>query len=77
MSNAQVLLGLKEKIEEGKTKLNKLEGQREEALKTLQKEFKVKGVKEGAKLLKKMKEEIEKEGKILEEQIRKLERRIG
>jgi len=51
MSDAQTLLDLKEKIETGKVKRNKLEGQKEEALSTLKKEFKCKSIKEGKKLL--------------------------
>ncbi len=77
MSNVETLMELKEKIEEGKTKRNKLEGQREEAMRTLKKEFKVKGVKSGKALLKKMKEEIEEDGKVLAEQIVVLEERIN
>jgi len=68
----QTLLDLKEKIEQGKVKRNKLEGQREEALSTLKKEFKCKSVKEGKKMLKKMIEEVEKDSKVLEKQIEKL-----
>jgi hypothetical protein len=73
MSDAQTLLDLKEKIETGKVKRNKLEGQKEEALSTLKKEFKCKSVKEGKKLLKEMQEEVEKDSNVLEVQIEKLE----
>jgi hypothetical protein len=73
MSDAQTLLDLKEKIETGKVKRNKLEGQKEEALSTLKKEFKCKSIKEGKKLLKEMQEEVKKDSNVLEVQIEKLE----
>ena len=73
MSDAQTLLDLKEKIETGKVKRNKLEGQKEEALSTLKKEFKCKRIKEGKKLLKEMQEEVKKDSNVLEVQIEKLE----
>lgn len=74
--NTQTLLDLKEKIEEGKVKRNKLEGQKEETLKTLKKEFDCKGIKSGKVLLKKIKQEIEIESETLKAQIEKLERSI-
>jgi hypothetical protein len=76
MNKTQNLLNLKEKIEGGKVKRNKLEGQKEETLKILKKEFDCKGIKSGKLLLKKMKQEIETENDILEKQIKKLERSI-
>jgi|TARA_Y100000310_G_C20118765_1_gene550493 gas vesicle protein len=71
----ETLLNLKEKIEEGKVKLNKLEGQREEALKTLE-EFGCDELKSAKRKLKKMKEEVDKDSEILNKQIEQLSRRI-
>lgn len=75
MTNAKTLLDLKEKIDKGKEKKNRLEGQQEEALSTLKKEFKCKSVKEGKKLLKEMQEEVDKDSKVLDRQIEKLAER--
>ncbi|MCP4475371.1 MAG: hypothetical protein GY821_12565 [Gammaproteobacteria bacterium] len=69
----QTLLDLKEKIEEGKVKKNKLEGQKEEALKNLKANFGCGSIKEAESLLKSTLVKIEKEEEILEEQIEKLE----
>ena len=67
---------MKESIEESKVKQNKLEGQKEEALKNLKKEFKCKTVNEGKRLYEKLNKEIEKEEGILDKQTRQLEGRI-
>ena len=76
MNSTKELLDLKEKIEDGKVKLNKLEGQREEALKTLKKEFNCKGLKSAKKELETMNEEIDKDEKVLEKQIKELTKKI-
>lgn len=75
-NQTQKLLSLKEKIDTGKVKLNKLEGQREEALKTLNTEFKCKGVRGAKKELGIMENEIEKDTKALNKQIENLSERV-
>lgn len=77
MSNAKILLSLKEKIDTGKVKLNKSEGQREEALKTLITEFHCKGVRGAKKELETMENEIEKDTKVLNKQIENLSGKVN
>lgn len=72
MTNIQTLLDLKEKIDIGKVKLNKLEGQKEEALKVLSKEFGCKGIRGAKKELEIIESEIEKDTKVLNKQIENL-----
>jgi hypothetical protein len=68
----KTLLDLKEKIEEDKVDLNKAQGQKEEALRNL----KTKGVKNAKKELKKLEEEIEKDDKLLNKQIKNLSEKV-
>ncbi len=75
-TQTQTLLDLKDKIETAKTKMNKLQGQKEELQKNLKKEFKCKTIKEAKTLLKTMVEEIEKESALLDKQTLQLERDI-
>ncbi len=76
-NSTQDLLNLKEKIDTGKVKLNKLEGKKEEALKVLSKEFGCKGIRGAKKELETMKEEIDKDSEALNKQIENLSGRVG
>ena len=77
MNNTKTLLDLKEKIETGKVRKDKLEGQREEAMKTLKEDFKCKGLKSAKRELATMEKEVEKDTKALNKQIEKLAEKIG
>jgi hypothetical protein len=76
MNNAKTLLNLKEKIEEGKAKKERLIGQKEEALKTLKTEFNCKGGRVAKKELETMESEIEKDTKVLNKQIENLSEKV-
>ena len=76
-SPTQTLLDLKEKIDTGKVKLNKLEGKKEEALKVLSKEFGCKGIRGAKKELETMKDEMDKDSGILNKQIENLSEKVG
>ena len=58
-------------------KKNKLEGQKEEALKNLKKEFGCRGVKSGKRLLVKVTKEVERDESALSKQIKTLEKKVG
>lgn len=75
-NSAQNLLDLKDKIDKGNIKQNKLQGQKEEALKTLKKDFKCKTIKEGKKLLKEMQKEVKKDAEVLKKQIENLAKKV-
>ena len=77
MNTTQTLLDLKEKIDTGKVKLNKLEGKKEEALKVLSKEFGCKGIRGAKKELETMKDGMDKDSGILNKQIENLSENVG
>ena len=75
-TEAQTLLNLKEKIDEGKVEYHKSEGQREQTLKSLKKELNCKGIKSVKKEVKKMQEDLERDSKVLSKQVNKLSKKI-
>ncbi len=76
MSDTSALLELKEKIDDGKVKYNKLQGQKEEALKSLKKEFKCTNIKQGKAMLKKMETETDRDEETLNKQVKKLAKKV-
>lgn len=77
MSDANKLLKLKEKIEDGKVQLNKLQGKREEVIKNLKEEFNCKGPKSGKVIDKAMGKEIKKQEDILKKEEKTLLKKVG
>ncbi len=68
------LLAIKERIEKGKTRVSKLEGQQEQQLSNLKKEFECDTVEEAEKLLLDFGEELDELEKDFEEDYAKLEK---
>jgi len=73
---AKKLLDLKDTIESNKEKKNRIEGRREELVKSIKKDFNCKTVGEARKLLKELEKELEKESSLLNKQINNLENSI-